>query len=328
MRLVGELAASAKVDASYPKVPQFGRRLYHLASRRQLDFAVPGPVERKLLAIGRPTDRHLAPRYGAALKRWLKALADEVIGGIVLDYDGTVCETRKRYEVPEESVQKALVDLLDHSVLLGFASGRGDSLIEDLRAWIPRRLWDQVEVGTYNGAQISRLSHDLEIAGEPHPSIQELRTRLESHPLRRDLRPAERAMQVSFRAEAIPPSTIAAMLGDVIGRSPPLPLRIVKSGHSVDVIVASRSKRGVIDAVASRTSRSVLAIGDQGQLGGNDFDLLAATQWSLSVDRCSSDPTRCWNLLQARLVGSTGLLAYLRAIRLTKSGAHFRWKHA
>ena len=31
-----------------------------------------------------------------------------------------------------------------------------------------------------------------------------------------------------------------------------------------------------------------MAIGNQGHVGGNDFELLAATRWSLSVDRCSS----------------------------------------
>lgn len=328
MRFVGALASTAQVDASHPKVPEFGRRLYHLSSRRQMDFVVAGPVERKLLAVGRPADTRLASRYQTALQRWLKAVADEPIGGVVLDYDGTVCDTSLRYDLPEGSVQQRLLGMLEHGLLLGFASGRGDSLIQDLRAWIPDRLWEQVEVGPYNGARVGRLSGDAAIVADMHHDIRELRARLASHPLGRDLRPAARPMQLSFRAEVIPPSSLAAVLEDVVHRSPALPLRVVESGHSVDVILASRSKRRVVDAVASRTSRSVLAIGDQGQRGGNDFDLLAATPWSLSVDRCSSDPTRCWNLLPARTAGSTGLLAYLDAISLTRSGAHFRWKHA
>ena len=44
----------------------------------------------------------------------------------------------------------------------------------------------------------------------------------------------------------------------------------------------------------TRLQHLVLAIGDQGDLGGNDFELLASSRWTLSVDRCSADPARCW----------------------------------
>ena len=63
------------------------------------------------------------------------------------------------------------------------------------------------------------------------------------------------------------------------------------------------SKSAVVADAMTRTGRPMLAIGDQGQPGGNDFDLLACYRYSLSVDRCSADPTRCWNLAPAGQAG-------------------------
>ena len=70
----------------------------------------------------------------------------------------------------------------------------------------------------------------------------------------------------------------------------------------------------------------VLAIGDQGHLGGNDFELLAATELSLSVDTCSPDPTRCWNLDLSGQRGPDVLVRYLDAVQLESHGAFFIWR--
>jgi len=61
-------------------------------------------------------------------------------------------------------------------------------------------------------------------------------------------------------------------------------------------------------------------LGDQGHVGGNDFELLAATRWSLSIDRCSSDPTRSWNLVQSGQKGPAALILYLRALQRRRRG--------
>jgi hypothetical protein len=80
-----------------------------------------------------------------------------------------------------------------------------------------------------------------------------------------------------------------------------------------------------VEHVRERADGAVMAIGDQGHLGGNDFELLAATPWSLSVDRCSADPTRCWNLDSTGRRGPDVLLRYLRALKRQRQGIRFRW---
>ncbi len=82
----------------------------------------------------------------------------------------------------------------------------------------------------------------------------------------------------------------------------------------------------MVTSLQEALKRGVLAIGDQGQAGGNDFELLAATPWSLSVDRCSADPSRCWNLDTRGARGPALLVDYLGALKLTRAGARFLWR--
>ena len=97
--------------------------------------------------------------------------------------------------------------------------------------------------------------------------------------------------------------------------------RVVRSGHSIDVVPRDTTKASVVWEMGKQTAMPVLAIGDQGQRGGNDFDLLASTPFSLSVDSCSADPTRCWNLSRSTETGPTALVRYLRSIRPLRVGA-------
>ena len=74
------------------------------------------------------------------------------------------------------------------------------------------------------------------------------------------------------------------------------------------------------------TGGEVLAIGDQGHCDGNDFELLARTNWSLSVDRVSPDLSRCWNLADAPALGPEVLLRYLAKLYNTTNGWRMRWR--
>jgi hypothetical protein len=92
------------------------------------------------------------------------------------------------------------------------------------------------------------------------------------------------------------------------------------------VVLCETSKRAVLAAVQTETPGQVLAIGDQGHVGGNDFELLAATSASLTVDRCSSDPTRCWNLDDTGHRGPDVLITYFRALRQSRRALRFFWR--
>ena len=94
----------------------------------------------------------------------------------------------------------------------------------------------------------------------------------------------------------------------------------------MDVLDARAGKQDLLSLVLKQTQGTVIAIGDQGQPGGNDFELLAAIRSTLSVDRCSGDPTRCWNLDNRGERGPSLLVRYLRSLRPGRGGIRFTWR--
>jgi hypothetical protein len=118
---------------------------------------------------------------------------------------------------------------------------------------------------------------------------------------------------------------LAEIVNETLAWAPRLPLKTSVSGHSVDITRTDSTKVNVVRALNSQGSVSnVLAVGDQGQVGGNDFELLASVRSSLSVDRCSADPTRCWNLEPAPGFGPATLAKYLGNFKARAFG-EFCW---
>lgn len=326
MRLVGATGDSRDFDVARPSVPAFGRKLYHMrmGSLDQDDRSL--PVERKLDAAD------LGARYrepvSSALGVWLQDIRRQQFRALVLDYDGTCCFTADRFDPPPDPVIDGLVGLLKHGLVLGFASGRGRSLAEAARQWIPRALWDQVTLGLYNGTVRVQLSSPLEDYRVPAEPMRRVADQLGELQTLGDTRIDARRTQVSVSCEGLTGTQLLPIVQAMFARGHALDLRIVASGHSVDITPSSESKASVVHVVGSSVRGGVLAIGDQGQPGGNDFDMLAASPWSLSVDRCSPDLSRCWNLDTAGATGPDVLHQYLEGLQPHDDGDWFvfRWK--
>jgi hypothetical protein len=88
-------------------------------------------------------------------------------------------------------------------------------------------------------------------------------------------------------------------------------LHIHLSGHSIDIIPARCSKASTVQQLKKHIGAEVLVIGDQGKAYGNDFEMLAETKFSLSVDSVSSAPDRCWHLAPCSDRGPVLLKRYL-----------------
>jgi len=327
MRLVGATAQADGIDAARPKVPSFGRRLYHLSARQHVSFTPHQPVDHKLSALGTPSSRLLRDRYVGALDSWLLLLMNTAVGGVVVDYDGTVCETNHRFELPRLDVQQQFLRLLGSGCHIGFATGRGRSLHSDLRRWLPKEVWPSVTVGLYNGYMIQGLDEPVRHSHASNPLLAKLLDRLEAEPLSELAKIEARPGQLSVEpvtGTGIGIDTIYYWLTECVARGPALSLKLLRSGHSVDVVDPRTTKVAVVEAVESITGRSVVCFGDRGEVGGNDFELLAARRLTLSVDRCSADTTRCWNLASAGNTGPDALLQYLRHIERCRDGWRLR----
>ena len=321
MHLVARLSEAAGIDPARPSVPAFGRRLYHLPLRRLLAGHGPTPPEAKLTALGAGelAREDLREKYEEAFQDWCSQLTATAFGGLVLDYDGTVCTTARRYDLPDSAVCDALVRLLVESLELGFASGRGKSLHADLRAWVPESCWPQVTVGLYNGAVIHSLAEELPGLSEPSDLMAAVADRLESAHFGDLLTTEARLGQVTVTPTSrafFHSGRMAELVRELLARPPRLPVKVVASAHSVDVVAEDTTKVRVLETIARRCAGDVLAIGDQGDIAGNDFELLAATTRSITVDRPSADPTRCWNVDLAGARGPQALARLLNAFEV------------
>ena len=259
----------------------------------------------------------------------MSAAANQRIGGLVLDYDGTVCATDKRFEPPDAATQEAIATLAERGLRIGFASGRGRSLWDGLRTWLPERFWGATFLGLYNGSVLMSLAEDMGDCSQVPAELRELAAALQEG-LGASAKIVSRSTQISVSPSM--PVAGEVLLGEV---RPVLERfngawRAVASGHSVDIINRDVSKRDVLNKIRNDCDGlHVLTIGDQGQWGGNDFELLACTALSLSVDRVSSDPSRCWNLDARGEKGPRLLRRYLEAIKFdSDSTARFVWTEA
>jgi hydroxymethylpyrimidine pyrophosphatase-like HAD family hydrolase len=328
MRIVATAAAEVQIDPAKPSVPRFGRDLYHLSALRRVAPKYVGPVERKLAEAGVSRfDRKLTAIYQEAFSLMLERLREARFLGLILDYDGTCCTTEDRFDLPGDAVQQEVLRLLKSGFTLGFASGRGSSLLRDLRKWIPRKYWPEVHLGLYNGGVALTLDQDLpdqtSVSSELHQAAQ----RLKRGEFGRLLEFEPRRSQLGVRASGLAIDAVARIATESLVQQPRLPLKVVVSGHAVDIVPEGSSKVALLRRVEARTREGqVLAIGDQGQLGGNDFELLAATESSLSVDRCSADPRRCWNLDDDGLRGPGLLSRYLKNLAVKAQTMRFVWK--
>jgi hypothetical protein len=300
-----------RVEPSKPKVPAFGRVLYHLPYRRMFVRTIVSPVQRKIGGSS-PVPPALTARYEEAFRSWIRTANRVQVGGVVLDYDGTCVETNARFEPPAPAIQAALRDILGLGLPVAFATGRGDSLYESLRGWLPKGLWGGVLLGLHNGSWMQELAEPLTPAQGGDAVGQRLRSKVQ---ILADTGMAD--LHVSDSQLSIRPLKGASLeligrlvAGLVAGESR---LNIASSAHSVDITDSRFSKERVVREMERRYGM-VLAIGDQGAVGGNDFDLLAATSLSISVDECSADPSRCWATTDAAVRGPEALTSVLNAI--------------
>ncbi len=324
MQFAGQVGAEHGLDPARPSVPEFGRKLYRLPlGGGRLPDQVAGGIERKVLALGSGDSVAARAFFLEAAAEWSSQLTSQRFRGVVLDYDGTVCWTHRRFDLPSEGLQQALRGLLESRMILGFASGRGKSLHADLRRWIPETDWPNVIVGMYNGAVQISLDQSLPDLRAPSPWSGAVMSALQKLPLCDRLDIEERGAQVKVEPrDGILDRGVFVEALRACFEDAKIEAQVVASGHSVDVISTETSKTTIIDAVGSACggADSVLAIGDQGQVGGNDHALLAFSPWSLTVDRGSADPTRCWFAGSGEKVGPDLLLRYLKSLQRRRGG--------
>ncbi|MBW1792486.1 MAG: HAD-IIB family hydrolase [Deltaproteobacteria bacterium] len=320
-RLVNEAGKRACIDPGRPRVPGFGRKIYHIG----LSPALPTKrtknrniwVRRKV-SVSNQSQKNLEK----FLDQFIEVIKETRFAGIVLDYDGTLCDPPERFKQPKPEISRALNNLLTQGITIGVATGRGRSVQKSLRQVIDKEFWDSVIIGNYNGSIILPLKSDLS-----HFKSTSSKTLRQAHDLiTKDCILTEQ-VNIELRSKQISITPKMKLIRQPIYKrileilSQLRNIKITQSGHSVDVLDPDVSKTQVVEVLRKKINdgkSNILIVGDQGQYGGNDFELLSLP-YSLSVDKISSSPTTCWNLSPIGLRGAKSTLAILRSLEVEYS---------
>lgn len=315
LRVAGVAGEIAGIDPGRPGVPEFGRKLFGLGPRVETPSAEEAAIQRKV-RVAPEIEGVIRERYTRVRGQVREAAAH----GVVLDYDGTLCDRRRRWDPLEKDMADALAAIAETGALIGIATGRGQSAAVELERVIPRSAWERVLIGYYNGAVIEPLGRRPPKIDQVNAVARQVGERLA------DWFPAAeldvREWQVSangFRHGRLPAiaHTAARLLA---GEG--LPSYVVCSSHSIDVLLTEQRKAAVVGALrqlTGQTSAQFFRIGDRGTWPGNDFDLLA-DPLGLSVDEVSRSPNTCWNLAPPGALGPQATVYYLTRLRTGPDG--------
>ena len=335
--LTGVAGRQQGIDPGRPGVPSFGRKLYHANAFRARQHSSKMPawkaraIERKASErIERLTEENRLTFWDKAIDAVIEGLANARFCGIVLDYDGTLCSEDGRFDPLPQEMAAELTVLLESGANLGIATGRGKSVRERLHEALPKKYWTQVIVGYYNGGQILPLDFDERPDGTDHVSA-------ELEPISEAIR-ADRLLaqgNITLRNRQITLTVPRGMslealsehVEALVHRVATDGFRVMRSGHSVDVVPDAVSKVAVVERIIERstggTTDAVLRIGDRGRWPGNDAQLLASP-YGLSVHEVSSDAHSCWNIAPPGQRGWQATLWCLRHLKVSKRAIRFR----
>jgi hydroxymethylpyrimidine pyrophosphatase-like HAD family hydrolase/fructoselysine-6-P-deglycase FrlB-like protein len=306
LKIAGAAGEAIGIDPGRPGVPEFGRKLYGLGPRLARQSLYEASVQRKI-RVAPEIEGLFRSRYPSVVGGISAARAC----GIVLDYDGTLCDRRRRFDPLDHRVAESLKALAATGSVIGIATGRGQSAGAMLTSIFPRDAWSRVLIGYYNGAIIAPLGALL----QPEDERTEIATRVGERlqgwfpQAKIDVRNCQVSANGFHHGHLATIAHTAARL--LAGED--LPSYVVCSSHSIDVLLTGYRKDAVVDAVraaAGHDDGRVIRIGDRGSWPGNDFDLLSDSL-GLSVDEVSRDPDRCWNISPPGLVGPQATLYYL-----------------
>lgn len=315
MSLVGVLGKYIGRDPGRPGVPSFGSKLYHLGpsgitiQKKQKEDVW---INRKANSMG-ISGSHVE-QLRIPLSDFLKRLKRDVFSGIVVDYDGTLCDTTDRFKKLSDNVCNQLNRLLENGIRLGIATGRGKSAIVSIKDAIKPEYYGLVTIGYYNGACLINLEKEsVDSISTGDNDLEKAVSILSRYCLGKlDVN----KYQVTITPER---SDLCRLLGTVKTLIHDLQsLVVTRSSHSIDIRLAAFSKLSVYNLLSDDKGK-VLTIGDCGAPGGNDEDLLL-TPYSLSCYEPTISLDSGWHLAPPGCHFSSAALYYLSCIHIQSYG--------
>lgn len=330
MHLVQALAGRMSKDPGQPDVPQFGRDIYYL----DLPRIIPPPDRRSSAAEQSKYDvlgaRWPSPRRHGDMTRARNSFESSIVSqkfrAVIFDYDGTLTASQRRTSPPSTPIVLQIERLVAAGVLVGIASGRGDSIQEELAKVFPESTLCQLFLGLYNGGWIGKALEKMAVpsgTNEFLSHVTRITRRLQSLgvPIER-IKPTH-PYQVSIRfSDGLPTDQMWFVVADALRQAGLTTNTMFRSKHSVDVLAPGVGKSGLIAHVIQHMRihpHEVLTMGDQGAWPGNDVSLLEH-RFSLSVDMPSRRLDRGWKLAPGHKRDVDATLWYLERFQTDDTG--------
>lgn len=264
--LFGAFARHFDNDPGKPSVPEWGRKLHRFKIANKFygkgEISAPGKNISDL------------PVFNTAFS------------GVVLDFDGTVVDTKDRYLPIPDKIISQFERLLKNGIKIGIATGRGSSAYRALKKQISPEYHKSIYVGLYNGTLINSVAEEL----RKPTGVWHLRRIIDSLLDCADIESSKissRKTQISIRKVTNKKiDELIHYLSSSLGQHSRY-IKFCKSAHSLDIIPFWASKITLVQSLCDSLNSNILCIGDQGQIGGNDEELLS---WTPSISVGSKQP--------------------------------------
>ncbi|MCF8882737.1 HAD hydrolase family protein [Erythrobacter sp. SN021] len=324
--IIEAMGKAVGIDPGKPGVGEFGRNLYDNDGLLVLADRLGPSIRQKRAAVFARDDLAACHQPLCLTQDERQSqLTNAIIGGIVLDYDGTLVSDSERYGLPRQALIDEMVRLDALDVRLAIATGRGGSAGAALREALPTALHRRLMIGYYNGAYIQPLEVDIDQARPAvDAALAETFAWLEQQPhlFSGPFEGRFSDVQISVKLENLVDQD--AFTTDVQD-CPAIAsgtVRFAASGHSIDFFGAGTSKRNVVrqvqESLANRNE--VLCVGDSGARSGNDNELLSC-ELGISVGTVCGRHDGCWALFGTQLTGPEALLKLLQALQGAADGS-------
>lgn len=317
---LGELS---NIDPGKPHVPDYGSKLYNIKYnlltddeyiKRVTKSTKDSAIYRKLKMI--PNKNIWFSYYSNKYDNFIDKLCKEVYQALLLDYDGTICDSEGK--VSSQIISK-LNMLLENNIIIAFATGRGDSVIKQLKKNIPQQYWENVVIGYYNGSYISNLTKEIEPQGGVSSKLKRFYDMVKQMlPFGGEI--IDKGYQLSIReTDANKLMLYFEILNELKYTYGFDDIRVFMSGHAIDIVTNDSGKQKVVEYIKSMCNASVLCIGDEGRLYENDFEVLIKNI-GLSSNHQNKLGESGWNLAPLGVSKVRATEYYFSKIKILENG--------
>lgn len=334
--VASSVGVERNIDPGRPGVPTFGRKIYHLngfkdrKSAKNINRVSMVAIQRKLGVKAVLVENEYVAIWQDHFEKFRRKILQARFGAVVFDYDGTLISGVQRFSGLDDTIKKCLSRFLKSGIAVGIATGRGESVKNDLRKSFPKRLWNKIFVAYHNGAEIGRVSDSANAASEALPGkMYELGELLTTE----QRITSKAAVKVNTDQISIIPINayegyaMWRILNELVHQSNFRHFDVKCSSHSIDILPVGVTKLSILRAIKTQSGWNpnceILCIGDRGQWPGNDCELLSH-EFSLSVHTVSNNPKSCWNLASPGARGPQAVLEYCNNLTLEKAAFRFK----